>query len=104
VRDQVFEWDDRKAASNIRDHDGVSFPQACAVFDDTWALQVIDDREAYLDLNGDPEERLNIIGLDAGGTLLVVTYTWRGHRRRIITARKAENHEALEYYEARRQF
>lgn len=105
MRDENWEWDDKKALSNIREHD-VSFEQAKAVFDDTWNIEIIDDREDYVDLNGDPEERINIIGLDAAGILLVVTYTMRGLRHRLISARKVENDgdEAREYYESRQQF
>ncbi len=44
------------------------------MFGDALAIEFIDDREEYRDLNGDPEERVNIIGRDANGTLLVVTY------------------------------
>jgi hypothetical protein len=59
MRDENWEWDDKKALSNIREHD-VSFEQAKAVFDDTWNIEIIDDREDYVDLNGDPEERINM--------------------------------------------
>lgn len=74
------------------------------MFGDPWAIEFIDDREEYRDLNGDPEERVNIIGRDANGTLLVVTYTWRGRRRRLITARKVNDNEASEYFESRQRF
>lgn len=97
MRDDRFEWDDSKAAANPGNHEGVTFRQACAVFDDFDALEVYDDREVYFDLRGNVEDRFNIIGMDAGGNLLVVSYTWRGHRARIITARKAEAHEIKDY-------
>jgi len=75
MQNESFEWDDHKAASNRKHHRGVTFNQACAVFDDCDALEVIDEREVYRDLNGNPEERLNIIGLDGAGLVLAVTYT-----------------------------
>jgi uncharacterized DUF497 family protein len=97
MQDDRFEWDDRKAATNPRNHEGVTFRQACAVFDDFDALEVYDDREVYYDLRGNVEDRFNIIGMDAAGNLLAVSYTWRGHRARIITERKAEAHEIKDY-------
>ena len=33
MRDDEFEWDDRKAVRNVRDH-GVTFEQARSAFDD----------------------------------------------------------------------
>ena len=85
-----FEWDDVKAASNLRDH-GVGFPQATDAFRDPFAVEWIDDREAY------GEERINLLGM-CEGVILHVTYTERGERTRIISARRAERHEQDDYY------
>lgn len=101
MRDDRFEWDDVKAAANPGNHQGVTFRQACAVFDDFDSLEVYDEREVYYDLRGNVEDRFNIIGMDARGNVLAVSYTWRGHRARIITARKAEIHEIRQYDENR---
>jgi hypothetical protein len=85
-----FEWDDTKAASNLRDH-GVSFAQATAAFRDPFAIERIDDRHHY------GEERVNLLGM-CEGVILHVTYTERGQRIRIISARRAERHEQDDYY------
>lgn len=85
-----FEWDAVKAARNFRDH-GVMFDQAAKAMIDPFAIEVIDDREAY------DEERINLMGM-CDGVLLHVTYTERGERIRIISARRAERHEQDEYY------
>ena len=85
-----FEWDDAKAARNLRDH-GVSFAQATAAFGDPFAVEWIDDRRAY------GEERVNLLGM-CEGVILHVTYTERGQRIRIISARRAERHEQDDYY------
>jgi len=90
MQDDEFEWDDLKAVSNARRH-GVTFAQARLVFDDVYADEPLDDRYDY------GEERINRIGY-AGGVLLVVTYTLRAQRRRIISARKAEQDEADSYF------
>ena len=89
-----FEWDRKKAARNLRDH-GVSFEEATRVFNDPLALDDIDDREDY------GEERSNMIGV-AGDRLLVVTYTLRGGKTRIISARPAEPNERRRYREENR--
>src|SRR5437899_9166180 len=58
-----FEWDDEKAARNIRDHEGVTFEQAAAAFSDPFAVEWIDEREEY------GEERSVLLGM-TGGQLL----------------------------------
>ena len=86
-----FEWDEEKAASNIRDHDGVAFEQAAAVFSDKFAVEWIDEREDY------GEERSVLLGM-TGGQLLYVAYTERGDNIRIISARRATRHEQDIYF------
>ena len=84
------EWDRRKALANLRKH-GVHFADAAMVLYDDSALTVIDD---------DPrEERFVTLGGDALGRILVVVYTWRGERIRLISARKATPTERKEYEE-----
>jgi uncharacterized DUF497 family protein len=85
-----FEWDRDKAAANWREH-GVAFHEAINAFRDPFAVERIDDREDYA------EERINLIGM-CNGILTHVTYTERGERVRIISARRAERHEQDDYY------
>jgi uncharacterized DUF497 family protein len=85
-----FDWDNNKAASNWRDH-GVTFDQAVKAIGDPFAVEWIDDREAY------GEERVNLLGM-CEGVLLHVTYTERGDLIRIISARRAERNEQDDYY------
>jgi len=42
-----FEWDNNKAASNIRDHAGVTFEQAATAFSDPFAVEWLDKRQDY---------------------------------------------------------
>lgn len=84
-----FEWDDAKAAHNLGAH-GVSFEQAAIAFGDTFAVEWIDDREAY------GEERFILLGRCLGH-LLTVAYTERSGRTRIISARRATKHEQDAY-------
>jgi len=89
--DDEFEWDDEKATSNAAKH-GVTFKQACSVFRDPFAIELLDDREDY------NEDRYILIGMSASN-LLVVVHTERDNRNRIISARKAEPTERRFYHE-----
>ena len=83
-----FEWDDAKARANLRKH-GIDFADAATVFDDESALTVPDP--------GFDEDRYVTMAVDAPGRLLVVVYTWRHDRIRIISARKAGPSETRAY-------
>ena len=85
-----FEWDDRKAAINLHNHQ-VSFVQAAAAFRDHFAVEWVDAREAY------GEERVILLGL-SDGQVLTVVYTERDTRIRIISARRATDHEQHIYF------
>ena len=75
-----FEWDDAKAAANLRKH-GVSFDEAAEVFSDPYALVDKDTEHSY------DEERLFVIGYSAARLLFVVFAERRGYVIRIISAR-----------------
>jgi uncharacterized DUF497 family protein len=87
-----FEWDPRKARSNLKKH-GVPFPEAVTVFFDPTAL-IFDDP----DHSGD-ECREIIIGYSRRPRLLVVGFTERAGRVRIITARRASRAEIKRHEE-----
>ena len=87
---ELFEWDEQKAAANWRRH-GVAFHRAVRIFRDAFAVERFDDREDY------GEERINRIGM-CDGAILHVTYTERGDRIRLISARRAERHEQDDYH------
>ena len=86
-----FEWHRAKAEANLRTH-GVSFGLAETVFKDPFAIELVDDREDY------GEERFVIVGMAQGHVLLFVAYTEREGRIRIISARRATQHEQDEYF------
>lgn len=85
-----FEWDDVKAAANLRKH-GVSFDEAVTVFLDPDALTVFDDQHS------DDEDRYLTIGFSAAGRLVIVSHTDRGRVMRVISARKPTKAETEEY-------
>ncbi len=89
-----FEWDDRKNRQNIAKH-FISFEEATGVFEST-SITLEDKRNDY------GENRFITIGyvtLADGKVMLTVVYTWRNHRIRIISARKASKKEKALYYE-----
>lgn len=83
---QRFEWDETKAATNLRKH-RVSFEEAASVFADPLAY-TFDDPDHSVG-----ENRLLTFGLSQLGRLLVVAHAERGRAIRIISARRATRHE-----------
>ena len=82
------EWDYLKAASNLRKH-GIDFADAATVLYDDWAITIRDVAAE--------EERFVTLGMDAIGRMLVVVFTWRQDRIRVISARKATPGERSRY-------
>ena len=89
-----FEWDTGKSASNVTKH-GVTFPEAMTVFGDPLELAIADPHHA------EGESRFLSMGLSATGRLLVVAYTEREGRTRIINAREATPRERRQYESTR---
>ncbi len=88
----VFEWDHAKAKVNLRKH-GVSFEEGSTVFGDVRSITVHDPGSS------DEEDRFVDVGLSAKLRVLVVVYTERGDRIRIISARIAIAKERKLYEE-----
>lgn len=87
-----FEWDEEKAATNLKKHK-VSFEEAKTVFYDPNAL-LISDPEHSAD-----EDRFIIMGISNKSKLLVVCHCYRENEEviRIISARKADDLEIKQY-------
>ena len=93
----VFEWDYRKAKTNIQKHH-ISFEDATSVFRDEKMLSIFDQAHS------DEEERWITIGMDLKSRTLVVIHTFitvnEEHTKiRIISARKATKKEQKIYWE-----
>ncbi len=89
-----FEWDPPKANANYKKH-GVRFSESLTVFEDDYAITITDDES-------DPSERRFVsIGMGIKGRILVVVYSYRGMRIRIISARQASPHECACYEDKR---
>jgi uncharacterized protein len=90
-----FEWDIKKAKSNIRKHK-VSFERAATIFRDPNLLSIPDEEHS------ESEDRWITMGLDETGLLLVISHRFQSpysevSRIRIISARKATKTETEQY-------
>ncbi|MBK1642400.1 hypothetical protein CKO12_11030 [Chromatium okenii] len=87
-----FEWDDKKAAKNLKKH-GLSFQEAASVFGDPLAITFDDSSHSV------SEYRLLTFGRTINGKMVVVSHTERSQSMRIISARLMAQHEKSIYEE-----
>ena len=87
-----FEWDEAKAAANLRKHQ-VSFEEAQSIFFDEFGVQFFDDDHSS------GEDRFLMLGMSSGAKLLIVCHCERDEVAtvRIISARKATKRESAFY-------
>ncbi len=83
-----FEWNRDKAKANLSKHD-VSFDEAKTVFDDPLFVDFYDPDHS------DDEERYIIVGQSQKNRLLIVSYTERKDKIRLISAREAPRMEKM---------
>ncbi len=87
-----FEWDTQKAKSNLSKHD-ISFEEAKSVFEDPLYVDFYDPDHS------EAEHRYIIIGESSKHRILLVSYTERGDKIRLISARQATKQEIKAYQE-----
>ena len=87
-----FEWDPEKEEANLGKH-GVSFAEAVMAFGDPLSMNMRDPDHS------EGEQRFIVLGMSDRYRLLVVSYTERPPRTRIISARLATRHERKQYEE-----
>ncbi len=87
-----FEWDEPKAAENLKKHK-VAFEEAVTVFVDPLSSTFPDPGHSV------EEDRFIIIGTSDRGRAIIVSHTDREDRIRIISARKATRRERKAYEE-----
>ncbi|NVD72851.1 BrnT family toxin [Duganella sp. BJB488] len=87
-----FEWDQRKAAANLRKH-GVSFDEARTVFADRLG------KIRYDPDHSEAEDRFIQLGRSSKDRLLLVWHCYRGGNVRIISARAASPADEIVYLE-----
>jgi uncharacterized DUF497 family protein len=87
-----FEWDEGKALENYRKHK-VKFEEGVEVFSDPFSITISDPDHSI------NEQRYIDIGASAKGHILVVSYTERNRKIRIISCHKALRIERRKYEE-----
>jgi len=87
-----FEWDKNKSRTNLSKH-GISFDEAKTVFDDPLYIDFYDPDHS------ENEQRYIMFGTSERGRVLMVSYTERGNRVHLISARKATPAERESYEE-----
>jgi uncharacterized DUF497 family protein len=87
-----FEWDPKKAASNLSKH-RVAFEEGLTVFADPLA-KIFDDED-----HSTEEQREIIIGHSVNNRLLLVCFAAQQESIRIFSARKATKQERKDYEE-----
>lgn len=88
--DEVFEWDESKAESNRKKH-GITFDEACAIWNDPFFYRV--------KLCDEPEARWLCVGRVARGVYLSAIITYRSDSIRLISARRSSKMEVEKYHE-----
>ena len=89
----TFEWDPAKAEANVRKH-GVSFEEAATAFQDPLArIHTDPDHSRH-------ERREILIGRSRRQRLLLVAFTDRRGRLRLISAREVTRRERQDYEES----
>jgi len=87
-----FVWDEKKNRLNIKKH-GINFTQACSAFSDPLR------KEYYDSIHSSPDEdRYILVGFAPNSVLLISFTELEPDIFRIISARKAKNHEVEVYY------
>ena len=93
--DLLFEWNERKNASNLAKH-GISFLEAAQVFDDPRELSMPDIDHGF------GEERWLSLGISDSGNVLAVSHTFflrsGSEVFRLISARLATKREKELYF------
>ncbi len=92
MNDLLFDWDETKGRDNVKKH-GVSFEEAQTVFFDEYAVRYFDPDHSQ------DEDRFIMLGMSFKLRILIVCHCHRknGAVIRIISARKADRHEAKDY-------
>ena len=89
IASRRVDWDDEKAATNVKKH-GIKFEDAARIFLDDRRLDYYDEKHS------EEEDRYITIGMV--NAVLFVVYTERGATTRLISARRATKREKERYY------
>ncbi|MFH1051689.1 MAG: BrnT family toxin [bacterium] len=87
-----FEWNEKKAESNLIKH-GIRFEDCVSVFDDKVGIYIFDEKHSIV------ESRFILIGNNNQESTMVISYTIRNNKIRIISCRTASKNERKRYEE-----
>ncbi len=90
----IFEWDEKKDKENFRKHK-ISFAEGKTIFYDPFSITIPDPDHSV------EETRFIDVGMSNASRILIVVYTERKERLRIIGVRKATKAERKKYEEER---
>lgn len=85
-----FEWDREKAEVNLKKH-GISFEEASSVWRDYFNIELFDHEHSV------QENRFLMVGESNLNRLLIISFTERENKIRIISARELTPTERREY-------
>ena len=85
-----FEWNRGKAESNLKKH-GVSFDEAKTGWSDLFNVDLFDDEHS------EGERRFWMVGESAQNRLLIISYTERESKIRVISTRELTPKERKDY-------
>lgn len=91
-----FEWDPAKASTNLTKH-GVAFDEAATIFGDSLSVTMRDPDHSI------DEDRYVVVGMSNRQRALLVAYSERGTRVRIISARQLTRSERRAYENSRKE-
>ena len=87
-----FEWDENKEIANITKH-GISFSECKSAFYDENGIFYFDDTHSKI------ENRYTLLGKTKNGIIVIISYTIRNYKFRLISCRKANKNERIKYEE-----
>jgi len=85
-----FEWDEGKAVLNLKKH-AVSFSEASTVWEDHFNIEFFDHEHSA------EENRFLMVGESSDSRLLIISFTERENKIRIISARELTPAERRAY-------
>lgn len=86
----LFEWHEEKSAFNLKKH-GVSFSEASTVWQDHFNIELFDHGHSA------DENRFLMIGESSQHRFLIISFTERENKIRIISARELTSAERKAY-------
>lgn len=92
-----FEWDEKKAIANIEKHN-ISFDESKSAFHDENGIFYFDEKHSNI------ENRFILLGNTKNNITVIIAYTIRNYKIRIISCRAANKNERIIYEEKNKNY